>query len=438
VRVVRSFWVLGVVAAGLTAAFMPQSDAVAQRAGAANEDSASQQETRRTPAMRERVYTVLSEAQACAEMDDYECAMSSLAEVREMKDLNSYELAQMWNFYAFIYYGQDRLEDALQSYLNVLQQPDLPVALETDTIFTIAQLYQATERYDEALQMLDRWFTVAENPGPQPYYLKSVIHYQLMQYREGIEPIRTAIQLAQDRGDEPEEGWYQLLNVFYFELEDYQNVIRTLTTLLEMWPKRDYITQLAGIYGQEGDEQRQLALWEAAYEGGWLERGTEFVSLAQMLLSADAPFKSAEILEEGLGSGFIESTMENWRLLAQAWQIAAEDEKALPAYARASELADNGELDMRLAQSYANLARWDECIDASRTALNRGGLPRDDQANLLLGNCLVEERRYGEALEAFRSAARDDRSRSAANQWIAFVQGEQRRERELEAMLTRG
>jgi tetratricopeptide (TPR) repeat protein len=241
--------------------------------------------------------------------------------------------------------------------------------------------------------MLDRWFTVAENPGPQPYYLKAVIHYQLMQYREGIEPIQQAIQLANERGDEPEEGWYQLLNVFYFELEDYQNVIRTLTTLLEMWPKRDYITQLAGIYGQEGDEQRQLALWEAAYEGGWLERGTEYVSLAQMLLAASVPYKAAKILQDGLDSGFIESTMENWRLLAQSWQIAAEDEMALPAYAHASELASDGELDMRLAQSYANLARWEECIESSRTALNRGGLPRTDQANLLLGNCLVEARR---------------------------------------------
>ena len=436
-RLVRNRFSFSLAAAASLVALTLQSDAFAQRAGETDE-AAGAQETRRTPAMRERVYSVLAEAQACAEMDDYPCAMENLAEVRAMDDLNSYELAQMWNFYAFIYYGQDRLDEALDAYLNVLNQPDLPVAMETDTLYTIAQLYQATERYQEALQILDRWFAVAVNPGPQPFYLKSVIHYQLEQYREGIEPIRTAIQLADERGEEPEEGWYQLLNVFYFELEDYPNVIRTLTTLVEMWPKRDYMTQLAGIYGQEGDDQRQLALWEAAYEAGWLQRGTEYVSLAQMLLASEAPYKAGQILQEGLDDGTIESTMENWRLLAQAWQIAAEDERALPAYTRAASLADDGEIDMRLAQSYANLGRWEECIDSSRTALNRGGLNRADQVNLLLGNCLVEERRYGEALEAFRAVSRDDRSRDAANQWIAFVQGEQRRERELEAMIQRG
>ncbi|MGD2167082.1 MAG: tetratricopeptide repeat protein [Gammaproteobacteria bacterium] len=431
-RLVRSFWMIGAALTSVAGLALLPSAVTAQ------EGQAAQQQTRKTPAMRERVYTVLAEAQACAEMDDFPCAMENLADVRAMDDLNSYEVAQMWNFYAFIYYAQDRLEDALEAYVNVLEQPDLPIGMETDTIYTVAQLYQATERYPEALEMLDRWFAVAVNPGPQPYYLKAVIHYQLEQYRQGIEPITAAINLAEERGEDPQEGWYQLLNVFYFELEDFPNVIRTLTTMVELWPKREHLTQLAGIYGQEGDDERQLLLWEAAYEAGWLERGTEFVSLAQMLLAAGAPYKAAVILEEGLDSGQIESTMTNWRTLAQSWQMAQEDERALPAYARASSLADDGELDMRLAQSYANLARWDECVESARTALNRGGVSRTDQLNLLLGNCLVEERRYGEALEVFRAAARDDRSRSSANQWIAFVQGEQRRERELDAMLSRG
>jgi tetratricopeptide (TPR) repeat protein len=402
------------------------------------EGGASSQETRRTPAMRERVYNVLSEAQACAEMDDMACAEELLAEVRAMDDLNSYEVAQMWSFYAYIYFSQDNLEEALRAYLRVLEQPDLPIGLEQDTMYTAAQLYQATEQYQEALDMLDRWFAVAENPGAQPYYLKAVTHYQLQQYREGIEPVQTAIRINEERGEEPEEGWYQLLNVFYFELEDYPNVIRTLTTLVEMWPKRDYLIQLAGIYGQEGDDRAQLALYQAAYEGGWLERGTDKVTLAQMLLQADIPYRAALILQEGLNSGEIESTEANWRLLAQSWQIAQDDERALPALTRASELSSDGEIDMRIAQSYANLARWEECAEAARRALQRGGVDREDQLNLLLGNCLVEQRLYNEATTAFRAAARDDRSRNAANQWLRYVENESARERELEAMLGRG
>jgi tetratricopeptide (TPR) repeat protein len=411
---------------------------MAQRAAEGGGGQSQQQETRKTPAMREKVYTVLAKAQECAEMDDMTCAMAELGKVRAMTDLNSYEVAQMWQFYAFIYFNQDQIPQALDAYLNVLKQPDLPLGLEHDTMFTVAQLYQATEKYAESLQMLDRWFTVAENPGPQAYYLKSVLHYQLNQFREGIPAIQTAIRIGQERGDEPEEGWYQLLNVFYFELEDFPNVIKTLTTLVETWPKKDYLVQLAGIYGQEGEEQRQLALFDAAYAGGWLERGTELVTLAQMWMQADAPYKGASILQAGLDSGTIESTLNNWRTLAQAWQLAQEDEKALPAYERASGMASDGELDMRIAQSYANLARWEECIASARKALSRGGLGRTDQANLLLGQCLFESRSYDEATEAFRSASRDERSRGTAQQWLDYVSSEQRRERELSAMLRRG
>lgn len=427
---------LALTVAGLVSLAGLQPTALAQRAGA-QDDEPAQQATRRTPTIRERVYTILSEAQACAEADDMRCAMDRLGDVRAMEDLNSYEQAQMWSFYGFIYFSQDQLEEALDAYLNVLRQPDLPAGMQIDTMMTAAQLYQATEQYAEALDMLNQWFMVAENPAPRMYYLKAVLHYQLEQYREGVEPITTAIRLGAERGEEPQESWYQMLQVFYFELEDYPNLIRTLTTMVELWPKKETLTLLAGVYGQEGDETRQLALFEAAHAAGWLDRGTEHVSLAQMHLQAGAPYKAARILQTGLDSGFIESTLSNWRLLAQSWQMAAEDDRALPAYDRASSLSDDGELDMRLAQSYANLARWEECAASARAALNRN-VARTDQTNMLLGNCLLEQRRWSEASEAFRAAARDERSRSNAQQFLAFIENEQRRERELERMLQRG
>jgi predicted negative regulator of RcsB-dependent stress response len=143
-------------------------------------------------------------------------------------------------------------------------------------------------------------------------------------------------------------------------------------------------------------------------------------------------------MEQGLDSGTIESTESNWRILAQAWQLAQEDLKALPALSRASSLASDGNLDMLLAQSYANLARWDECVEAARSALNRGELNRADQTNMILGNCLVEQKKYGEARSAFNSAARDDRSRRAANQWLQYIDNEENREKEIQNAITRG
>jgi len=404
---------------------------------AQEEESQANTPTRRTPAMRERVYQRLAEAQECAETDDMPCANRLLNEVREMSDLNSYERAQMWNFFAFIYFNQDNYAEAIRAYENVLQQEELPIALETTTLYSLATLYVQQEQFQEGLDTLEKWFVMSPDSAPEPYILKAQIHYQMQQYREGIEPVMTALEVAERQGKPPQEGWYQLLNVFYFELEQYQDVIRTLTTLVEGWPKKDYLVQLAGIHGQEGNEEEQLALYEAAYDFGWLERSTEFVNLAQMLLQAEIPYKAGSILENGLADGTIDSTEQNWRLLSQAWQLAQEDEKALPALTRASSLAEDGELDMRLAMSYANLARWEECTEAARDAIRRGGLNREDQANLTLGNCLVEQKEYAAARNAFRAASSDQRSRSAAQQWLQYIESEVAREDQIAAALRR-
>ncbi len=410
----------------------------AQRRGSEQQSEAAQQETRKTPAMRERVYSRLSEAQACADEDDMPCARELLDRVREMSNLNSYEIAQMWNFYAFIYFSQDNYREATRAYENVLQQADLPLGLETTTIFTLTQLYFQEERFEDSLAMLERWFALTPTPSPDPYVLKAQIYYSLERFREGIDPVRTAIQVAMDQERELRENWYRLLNVFYYELEEYPNVIDVLTTMIEMWPKREYFIQLSAMYGQEGDEGRQLALFETAYEAGWLLRSSEIVNLSQLLLQADIPYKAAKILEKGLEDGIVESTESNWRVLAQAWQLAQEDEEAIPALSRAAGLADDGVLDVRLAQSHQNLAQWQNCVDAARSGMRKGDLRRPDQANMILGACLFELGEFDAARNAFGDAEKDSRSRTGARSWMRYVDAEEDRERQLEQALRRG
>jgi len=414
--------------------FLDASPSYAQGTG---DGSANEQPTRKTPAMSLRVYDRLAEAQECAEMDDFVCANEKLTEVREMNNLNSYELAQMWNFYAFIAFGQDNYPDAINAYENVLLQADLPLGMETTTRFTLCQLYFQQERYQDSLDMLGEWFVIAENPGPDPYILRAQIYYQLQQFVEGIEPVLQAIEVAQIQGKALQENWYRLLNVFYYELEDYPNVINVLRTIIDTWPKREYFVQLSAMYGQEGDDIRQLALYQTAFEAGWLQRSNEYVQLSQLLLQADVPVQAAAIMESGLDDGIIESTENNWRVLAQAWQLAQEDEKAIPALGRAAGLSDDGELDLRLAQSHQNLANWQECIDSAREGLDKGDLRRADQGNMILGACLFELDEYGQARTAFRSAEEDTRSRAAAQSWIQYVNAEEERERQLQAALSR-
>ena len=64
-------------------------------------------------------------------------------------ELNSYELANVYNLYAFIYYSEEDYDGALRAYRNVIKQPDIPLALEINTRFTVAQLYFVQEKREK-------------------------------------------------------------------------------------------------------------------------------------------------------------------------------------------------------------------------------------------------------------------------------------------------
>ena len=400
----------------------------------AEQDEGAEARTQRTPTIRLNVSEGLNAAQECIEAEDFVCAREELEEVRGMRNLSDYETATLWMVYGSLHISEDKYPEAIEAFENVLLEEEVTLAVEQNALYTLAQLYGQEERYEEALEALGRWFELSESPSPESYILKANYHLMLNEYPEVVEPAETAIRLAAEQGKTGEEVWYQILQLAYFELEDYPNVVRVGATLLEHWPKKQHIVTLAGVYGELGQDDVQLALFEAAYEAGWLEGG-DLASLAQMLLQADIPYKAASILEQGLEDRELESTEENWRVLAQAWRLAQEDEKAIAPLIQASALAPDGELDMYLANSYANLARWEECVESASTALERGGFDRLDEAHTARGICLVSLRRYGEAMEDFIAASRDPRSRRTAEQWLDHARNAQAYDMEMAEMM---
>jgi tetratricopeptide (TPR) repeat protein len=406
-------------------------------ASAQSNNESDERKTRKTPAMREQTYKKLSESREFAEAEQFGEALAVLNRMMERGGLNSYEAAQAYNFYGYIYFSQERFQDAIQAYQNVLAQENLPLAMETATIYSLAQLYFATENYDQAIVMINRWLGQAEDPGPDPYILLAQAYYQQKQYAEAIKPVETAIRIAAEDGRPPKEQWLLLLRVFYFELEDYDKVAEILHQLLAMNPKREYWIQLSGIYGEREQPRKQLIAFEMAYLQDMLTSGREIVTLAQLYLQAEVPYKAGVVLEKGLNDGLVEKNARNYRLLSQAWTLAREDEKAIPTLTRAAQLSDDGELDIRLARAYANLGRWSDAADAATRAISKGGLRRTDQANILLGMSLYNLERYPQAISAFRVAGEDQRSRNDASRWIAHIDSERQRQASLREAIDR-
>jgi hypothetical protein len=98
-------------------------------------------------------------------------------------------------------------------------------------------------------------------------------------------------------------------------------------------------------------------------------------------------------------------------------------------------MSDDGELYIRLAQSYINLEQWSDASAAARKGLAAGNLKRSDTANIMYGMALFNQKKLEQAKRAFRAASKDQRSRRAAQQWIKYADSEIRRRDTLEQKL---
>lgn len=421
-QLVLSQTVLGPVVGGISAA------------QAQDAEPKPEQETRRTPALRNKVYEKLAEAQLAAEAKDLATTAKILDDMlagRRDNELNSYELANVYNLYAFVHYSNEDYTSALQAYENVVAQADIPLAMEINTRYTIAQLYFVQERWRDGVEALLAWFSMTQSPNANAYVLLSQGYYQMQDYDKALENILIAINDYESRGRVPKEQWYNLSRFLYTEKGMLQEATETVENLLLYYPKKQYWVQLSFMYSEREDEAKQLAAMETAYVQNMLEKDGEYRNMASLMLNADIPYQASQVLKKGIDAEIVEDNSKNWELFAGSLRQAQEVEDAIPAMERAASLSDSGDLYARLGNIYLDADKNQEAIDAITTGLERGGVKRPDNARLVLGMAYFNVKQYSNARDAFRAAGRDERSKKYADQWINYMNSELDRQKKL-------
>ncbi len=417
-------------------------DAVAQDK---KKDSKAPMEGRKTQALSKRVYELITEASEKVDVEDYAGALVLLEKVKAMPKLTAYENAQLYTFYGFLYFNAEQYDKAIKAYNTVLAQPELPPAIFQQTIRTLSQLAFVTEDYELAIKYANQFMDTV-GPEPDMYVIIGTAQYQIVSekevvtaadYDKVIKPVEKAIALANERGTSVKEQWWLLLRVGYWEQDNFKKVREILEILVSNWPKKEYWTQLSGIYGELKDENKQLSAYEAAYDQGLLTKSAELVQMAQLFMQAETPYKGARVLEKGFEAEIIERNVRNLRLQSQAWQLAREDRKAIPPLKEAAGMSDDGELFSRLAQSHLNLSEYKSCISASSKAIKKGGLKNKGSTYLIQGMCQFELDKLTEAKASFRQAAKYKKVAKNARSWIDFVESEESRLKQRERSMQR-
>ncbi|MGB1537989.1 MAG: tetratricopeptide repeat protein, partial [Pseudomonadales bacterium] len=235
---------------------------------------------------------------------------------------------------------------------------------------------------------------------------------------------------------EMKENWLYLQVVLYNELEDMDNVIRVLERMVVDFPKKQYWMHLAGMYTEKEWDDRSLSAYYAIYAQGMFSKDSEVVMLSQRLLNAEVPYEAASVLERGLKDKIVEPNEKNLRLLATCYTLSQDMGKAIDAWERASQYAEDGEIFYRLAQALAQEDRHKEAVGAYDKALEDKDLKSASDAHFWLAISHMSLENWDQASKSFRSAAKlDKKLAKQTRQYIRYIAGEKKRQAALKEML---
>jgi tetratricopeptide (TPR) repeat protein len=205
--------------------------------------------------------------------------------------------------------------------------------------------------------------------------------------------------------------------------EDYRGAVPWLERLVELAPsKKSHWLQLSSVYQEIDESPKALAATQLAYMAGLLTEDSEIRRLADLLVYNEIPYRGGQILEQAIADGTMKpEDAELYEKLANCWMAAGEFDKSVPPLTRGAELADTGDLFVRLGEVHVQREDWTSARSALEEGLRKGGLKDPGYAQLYMGIVLLKLGKAREAREWFNRARSIERHRRQAEGYIQYI-----------------
>ena len=387
---------------------------------------------------------------------DMETVLSVLNDLKANKDdLKSYDRSVMWNAWAYVYFSDAKYKQALDAYNNLMNEPESTIPLRTGALLSMGQLSMVLENYDQGIKYILQWMDEVEKVTAQAWSFLGQAYFAKEDYRKSYSAIEKAIQLAEEEGYKPRENWYVIMaaniNELKSEIGEEKSLLQQIDIyeiLVNLYPKKQYFIQLGGSYGQLGRERDYMITLKAAYLKDFLNKESEYLALAQLLLLNKNPYWAADVITSGQKKmvtivdeetkeekiePVVKDTEKNLKLLADSWRMAQEIDKAIPVLEKSAEMSEKGTSYVILGNLYLSEDRVDKAIEAINKGLEKGDIKNISQVYLTLGQAHFELQNFDEARKNFRIAARDKKKsiKTQANTWLKYTENEEIRVKNL-------
>ena len=395
---------------------------------------------------------------------DMELVVEILTQLRDdQENLKSYDRSVVWNSWGYVYFTDGKYDEAIRAYERVINEPEVTLPIRNAALFTLAQLNLVKENYDKGIELILQWMDEVETVTAQSWSLLGQAYFQKGDFRKSMSSMKSAISMSEEEGYKPKENWYVIVAACIGELKkeigEKKALLQQLDIyeiLVNLYPKKLYFLQLGGTYGQLGREKDYMITLKAAHAKDLLDKESEYLALAQLLLLNQNPFWAAQVLVSGQDKittytetvinkntgketkvektgPVVRNNEKNLKLLADSWRMAQEIDKAIPVLQKAAALSKDGKSYVLLGNLYLAEDKLQQAVDSIKKGLKKGKIDKLSQVHLTLGQAYFELRKFEDAKKEFRIAARDKdkKVKSTANNWIKYTENEEIRVKNL-------
>lgn len=367
-----------------------------------------------------QIGTLVLQASEQIDAENYQGAIQTFTRGLGMNP-TAYEAGVMYAQRGRLYFQIDNFAQTISDFRAAIDSGGLNATEVRDLRINLGQILISQDRINEGIRELEAAIAAGATVNVGIARLLAIAYAQAERYNDGL---RYAEQWYQGSPTK-NLNEYPIMLVYYQQLNRPADELRVVREMVDRFPQeRTGWLNLVSLLARTDQEAQAFEANKLMYLNGLFTQSEELIRLAQYYSFYDNPYRGAVILEREMNAGRVERNARTVELLANMWRQAAEFQRALPVLRQLSEIRQDGQTALVLAEAHYQLNQWEQAAQAFQTALNRGGLRQPGEAWVLLGTARFNMNDNQGALAAFREGARFPSSRNQANGWIAFVNGQ--------------
>ena len=363
---------------------------------------------------RREVGTPINDALKLVEQKNFDGALAKVQLADAVKDKTPYEEFMVAKYIAYISVNREPqdLATALVAVNRQIASGGAPEAEKAGMYSMGMLLNYASMDYAKAIQSAEQLKALNQPLNEQQNIVLVQSYYNTMDYTNAA---KIAKEIS-DASPKPSADVLGLLLNSQAKMKDDAGYrvtldrLATVSTQPEVWGQiMDFALATPNI-----QEHHLLNLFRLATLVGTM-RDTDYAAMATIDLTNGLPNEAKEALAKG--------NRTSGDLFNDTQKMLANDQGSLTALAAEAGKQTNGEIDVKLGESYLTYARFDDAVTALRAGIQKGGLKDLPDAQTTLGIALYRAGKKDEALTEFRKAETASNSAGpVAHTWVLFLQ----------------